>query len=115
MYTGSISVAAKSNVSSKAATVTISNTKTYTVSLSVSANGYEINSKTFDLSKHVTDWQHISRLYIDTGYLYDTGWVNVSLKDPNYTLTVEGIHQETDNGPILYIKTKTITKIEVKY
>ena len=94
--------------------MTITNSKTYTVSLSVSAWGYEINSKTFDLSQYVSDWQHISRLYIDAGY-YDSGWVNVSLKDPNYTLTVEGNHQETDNGPLLSTYTKTITKIEVKY
>ena len=94
--------------------MTITNTKTYTVSLSVSATGEQVNSKTFDLSKYVSDWQHISRLYISAGY-YDTGWVNVSLKDPNYTLTVEGSYVETDNGPLSYTNTKIITKLEVKY
>ena len=114
-YTGSISVAAKSAFGSKSKTVTITNTKTYTVSLSVSAWGEEVNSKTFDLSQYVSDWKHISRLYIDSEYLFARRWVEVSLKDPNYTFTVKGLLQDTDNGLLRGVNTETITKIEVKY
>ena len=95
--------------------MTVTNSKTYTVDLGLSAYGEQVNSKTFDLSQYVSDWQHISRLYIDTGYPYDTGWVNVSLKDPKYTLTVAGGIRNGDGGIERFVITHVIRKIEVKY